>query len=298
MSAGDLSLGLFAFLMVAITGAGFLLSRMRPASPAPGSGGHAEPGVPLDWLSALLVSSSRLVAPGGSAPAKLHKLLFRAGYRSANAAAVFQGIQVATAVVLGLTAVVASSASGGDGGLLAALCGAGFGFLLPSRVLEVQVRARATRIRSAIPPALDLMVLALEAGQPLDQALQDTAAAIRRVFPDLSSELGFCTLEMRAGTSRPEALRRLGERTGEEELRKLAAVLIDGERFGTTLGPALRTHSHYLRTRMRQRAQESARKLTVKLVFPVFFLIFPAVLVVTLGPAYFQLREFLDGLLR
>lgn len=298
MTAGDLAFAFFAFLMVSITAAGFVLSRMRPAHPIRVDARSEEPAAPLDWLSALLTSTSRLIAPGGSAPAKLLKTLFRAGYRAPKAPAVFQGIQVAAAIVLGLVAVMASAAARGEAALLAALCAAGFGFLLPARVLEFQVKARAVRVRSAIPSALDLMVLAIEAGQTLDQALQDTGTAIRRVFPDLSSELGFCNLEMKAGTSRAEALRRLGERTGEEELRKLAAVLIDGERFGTTLGPALRTHAHYLRSRMRQRAQESARKLTVKLVFPVFFLIFPAVLVVTLGPAYFQLREFMDGLLK
>jgi tight adherence protein C len=175
---------------------------------------------------------------------------------------------------------------------------AGFGFLLPSRILEYVVHRRMRRLRSALPPCLDLLVLALEAGQPLEQAMQDTAQALRGAFPELSSELVFCSLEIRAGTSRLEALHRLGERSGEDELRRIAAVLVDGERFGTSLGPALRSHAHYLRGRMRQRAQEQARKLTVKLVLPVFFLIFPSVLLVTLGPAYLQLRHFLDDLLK
>ena len=103
---------------------------------------------------------------------------------------------------------------------------------------------------------------------------------------------------MRAGTPRGEALRRMAERCGEDEIRKLVGVLVDGERFGTSLGPALRGHAHYLRIRMRHKAQEASRKLTVKLVIPVFFLIFPSVLLVTLGPAYLQLRQFLDALLK
>jgi tight adherence protein C len=141
------------------------------------------------------------------------------------------------------------------------------------------------------------MVLALEAGQTIDQAMNDTAVSLRTVYPDLSSEFLFCNLELQAGTGRTEALRRLAGRCGEEEVKKVAAILIDGERFGTSLGPALRTHARFLRTRMRQSAQERARKLSVKLVLPVFFLIFPTVMVVTLGPAYLQLRGFLGSLL-
>jgi tight adherence protein C len=143
-----------------------------------------------------------------------------------------------------------------------------------------------------------LAVLALEAGQSLDQALHDTAVGLRRVYPDLSSELLFCILEMRAGTSRTDSLRRLAERCGEEEVKRVAAILIDGERFGTSLGPALHTHARFLRTRMRQRAQEAARGLSVKLVVPVFFLIFPSVMLVTLGPAYFHMQEFFSGFLK
>ena len=142
------------------------------------------------------------------------------------------------------------------------------------------------------------MVLTLEAGQTIDQGILEAARSVGRVYPDLASELTFCSLEMRAGTPRGEALRRMGERCGEEEIRKLVAVLVDGERFGTSLGPALRSHAHYLRTRMRHKAQESARKLGVKLVMPVFFLIFPSVLLVTLGPAYLQLTLFLDTLVK
>ena len=182
--------------------------------------------------------------------------------------------------------------------LLPAVCGLGFGYMIPKRVLEWQVKRRAQRLRRALPPALDLMVLALEAGQTIDQAVVESARSISRVYPDLASELTFCSLEMRAGTPRGEALRRMGERCGEEEIRKLVTVLVDGERFGTSLGPALRSHAHYLRTRMRHRAQEESRKLTVKLVMPVFFLIFPSVLLVTLGPAYLQLRQFLDVLVK
>jgi len=169
---------------------------------------------------------------------------------------------------------------------------------MPQRILNYLVKHRAGEIRRALPSALDLMVLATEAGQSLEQAMFDTSQALRQTYPDLSAELHFCHLEMRAGSPRLEAMYRLGERSGEEELRRLCAVLIDGERFGTPLGPALRVHARYLRTRMRQQAQESARKLSVKLVFPVFFLIFPSVMLVTLGPAYLQLEKFFGDFLK
>lgn len=253
---------------------------------------------PAGGVSSLLSGLGRLIHRPGTRSDGLRKLLFRAGYRAPSDLMAFHGVQVVAAVAASLLCWYLLSLSGSGDALLAIISGAGFGFLMPSRVLEYQVRARAARIRSSVPAALELMVLALEAGQNIDQAMYDTAVSLRGVYPDLSSEFVFCNLEMRAGTSRTESLRRLAERCGEEEVKKVAGILIDGERFGTSLGPALRTHSRYLRTRMRQTAQETARKLSVKLVIPVFFLIFPSVMVVTLGPAYLQMRNFLGGFLK
>ena len=164
-----------------------------------------------------------------------------------------------------------------------AVCGAGMGFLLPEIILKRLIRSRTARMRRAIPFALDLLTLTVEAGQSLNQAMVETSAELRDAHPDLSEELAQVNLGMRAGKSRVDALQQLGR--GDPELKKLASLLIDSDRFGTSLGPALRTHAKYLRTRLRQQAQESARKVSVKLIFPVFFLIFPSVLLVTLGPA-------------
>ncbi|MEZ5400427.1 MAG: type II secretion system F family protein [Bryobacteraceae bacterium] len=291
-------LPLFFFTVAAaVAAAGYLVLRLQSAPEAPS--GYFTPPSASPAAHDLLAALGRLIPNrGGENEERLLKLLFRAGHRSPDARTIFQGIQVAGAVVLAVVFSAVAALRGGDSMLLATLCGAGFGFLLPSRVLEGVVRFRVRRIRSGLPPALDLLVLALEAGQPLDQAMQETAQAIQGVFPELASEFMYCCLEINAGTARGEALYRLGERSGEDELRKVAAVLMDGERFGTPLGPALRAHSHYLRSRMRQGAQEAARKLTVKLVLPVFFLIFPSVLLVTLGPAYFQMRQFLDNFLK
>ena len=159
-------------------------------------------------------------------------------------------------------------------------------------------RARARRLRSAIPAALDLMVLGMEAGQSLDQSIADASRGLKRTNPDLSGELAQLYLELKASNSRVDSFRSFGSRNKEPELRKLASLLIDSDRFGSTLAPALRSHAKYLRTRFRQQAQETARKVGVKLIFPVFFLIFPSVLLVTLGPAcilmYSQLQKLLQ----
>ncbi|MGH9660345.1 MAG: type II secretion system F family protein, partial [Bryobacteraceae bacterium] len=192
-------------------------------------------------------------------------------------------------LILGLAALV--SQKDPFSSLMGLVSGAGMGFLLPDRILRPLTRRRAERIRRAVPGALDLMVLSVEAGQSLNQALFDASTELKEAYPELSSELAQVHLELRAGESRSAALFRLGQRNTEPELKKLASVLIDSDRFGTSLGPALRTHSKYLRTRMRQQAQEQARKVSVKLVFPVFFLIFPSVLLVTLGPAVLKLME-------
>ncbi|MBI1791698.1 MAG: type II secretion system F family protein, partial [Acidobacteria bacterium] len=175
------------------------------------------------------------------------------------------------------------------------VCAGGFGFLLPDRVLKPLIKARSSRIRRAVPAALDLMVLSVEAGQSLNLAVLDAANELRESYPDLAAELAQVHLELRAGKSRQDALYKLGQRNQEPELRKLANVLIDADRFGSSLGPALRTHAKYLRNRMKQQAQETARRVAVKLVFPVFFLIFPSVLLVTLGPAVIKMTTQLKG---
>ncbi len=223
----------------------------------------------------------------------MRKLLQAAGYRYPSAVPIFYGIQCATA--FGFSAAVIGMAAVADSGLLSGLlsagCAAAFGFLLPEMVLKRMITARRKRIRRAIPAALDLLVLSIEAGQSLTQAIVDTSAELRLAHPDLSTELWQVNLELRAGTSRADALRHLGARNGDPDLKKLAGLLVDSERFGTSLAPALRTHAKYLRTSMRQQAQEAARKVTVKLIFPVFFLIFPSVLLVTLGPAVLHMMK-------
>jgi tight adherence protein C len=226
--------------------------------------------------------------------------LASAGYRWPAALPIFYGIKCGSALFFAGLAGIAALVYRGEPSLtpIPMICGLGLGFLLPDRVLNSRVRARARRLRSAIPPALDLMVLAMEAGQSLDQALADASRGLKRNYPDLSAELAQLYLELRTGGSRADSFRSLAARTNEPELRKLSNLMIDSDRYGVSVGPALRSHAKALRTRFRQQAQERARKVGVKLIFPVFFLIFPSVLLVTLGPACIMMYQQLNSLLR
>jgi tight adherence protein C len=225
--------------------------------------------------------------------------LVAAGYRWPSALSIFSGIKAGSALALGAVAAWVALTVGTDAtsAFLPIICGLGFGYMLPDRVLERLARARVARLRRALPAALDLMVLAVEAGQSLDAAILDTSRGLRNTYPDLSAEFTQLQLELRANTTRVEALRNFVDRSKDMELRKFANLLIDTDRFGTSLGPALKTHARYLRIRFRQIAQEKARKVGVKLIFPVFFLIFPSVILVTLGPAVILIFQQMKNLM-
>jgi tight adherence protein C len=150
----------------------------------------------------------------------------------------------------------------------------------------------------SLPDALDLMVVSVEAGLGLDQAIQYVAKELITTHPDVAQEFQLVNLEIRAGKRRVEALRNLAERTGESELRKLVAILIQTERFGTSIADSLRTHSDFMRVRRRQEAEERANKVGVKLVFPIFFFILPSMLVVSAGPGLLQVFKYLFPLMR
>jgi tight adherence protein C len=228
----------------------------------------------------------------------LRRRLAAAGYRWPSAVTIFNGVRAAGAMALALATgwVVAVLRSSLGEAVAPALCAAGFGYMLPDRILQGVIRARARRIRSALPAALDLLLLGIEAGQPLDHALAETGRALRHAHPDLSAELAFVEIEMQLGASRTQALRNLAERNSELELRKLAHLIIESDRFGSSPAPSLDSHARFLRTKIRQQTNEAARKLGVKLVFPVFFLIMPSLLLVTLGPAVIQMITQLGGL--
>jgi tight adherence protein C len=174
---------------------------------------------------------------------------------------------------------------------------AALGYFLPRFILKRRIRARQRRIQLALPDALDLALICVEAGLSLDQALQRVGQELKLVHPDLCDELRLMTLEVRAGKSRAEALRNFGLRINIDDVRALVAVLLQTDRFGTSIAQALRVHSDALRVERRQRAEEAAAKTTIKMVPVLVFFVFPPMFFVTLGPAIIELiRTFLPTL--
>jgi tight adherence protein C len=169
------------------------------------------------------------------------------------------------------------------------------GWIAPGFFVGRRAKSRQREIQRALPDALDLLVVCVEAGLGLNQALMRVSQEIRHVSALIGDELGLVNLEIRAGVPRPDALRNLGSRTGVAELRSLAAMLIQTDRFGTSIAQAMRVHADTLRTKRRQRAEEAAAKTTVKLVFPLVLFIFPAMFVVLLGPAVIQISRVLGN---
>jgi tight adherence protein C len=163
------------------------------------------------------------------------------------------------------------------------------GYVLPRFLLKRKITHRQHSIKLALPDALDLAVICVEAGLSLDHTILRVGNELKHVHPALSDEFQLVNLEMRAGKPRPEALRNLALRTGVDDLRSLVAVLVQTDRFGTSIAHALRVHSDALRTERRQRAEEAAAKTTIKMIPVIVFFIFPAMFFVVLGPAVIQI---------
>ena len=233
-------------------------------------------------LTSTLTRLGKLAPQNPSDLSKIRQRLVQSGYRNAEAVTVFFGIRIGLALLFfGLV----SSPLLGRRGVVQALVGAALGYLLPNMALGRMAQRRQHRIRLSLPDALDLLVVSVEAGLGLDQALQRVGQELALAHPELSDELRLINLELRAGKPRSEALRNLAERTGVDDLTSLTAMLIQTDRFGTSVARSLRVHSETLRSKRKQRAEEAAAKTGVKMVFPLVLCIFPAIWVVTLGPA-------------
>jgi tight adherence protein C len=231
------------------------------------------------------------VAPrSASELGKLQQRLLTAGYRAKEAVVVFYGIRAAFALLLFATVM---SGFVVRPNLPVALAGCGLGYLLPSMVLGRLAKKRQHRIRLGLPDALDLLVVSVEAGLGLDQAIQRVAAELDFAHPELSLEMSLINLELRAGKARVEALHNLAERTQVDDIISLVAMLVQTDKFGTSVAQSLRVHSETVRTKRRQRAEEAAAKTGVKMVFPLVFCIFPAIWVVTIGPAVIKFVQVL-----
>lgn len=212
--------------------------------------------------------------------------LMRAGLRGPNALKMLYGIKVLLAVVLPAAALMATAKSEFDPSnkILLLAAAVAIGFFGPNEYVRRRARRRQKRILRGLPNALDLMVVCVESGLGLDQAVVQVAKELQAAYAEIGEEFSLMNLEMKAGKRRADALRNLADRTGVEEVKKLVAVLVQADRFGTSVAQSLRGHSEFMRVQTRQQAEEKAAKLGVKLVFPIFFCILPSLFVVTVGP--------------
>jgi tight adherence protein C len=244
-------------------------------------------------LENTLASIGKLVSSSKSQSSKTQLLMLRAGYRSSEAVWAMRGVKVLMPVIL--VALVFFTGLFLLSPLLIFGAALLLGYLLPDMWLTWRIRGRQHRLRLALPDGLDLLVICVEAGLGLDQALARVSQELRFAHPDLTEELQVVNLEMRVGKTRLEALRELSQRTGLDDIKALVAMLIQTDRFGTSVAQALRVHSDELRMKRRQRAEEMAAKTTVKMVPVLVFFIFPALMVVILGPAVIAImRQFLQ----
>jgi tight adherence protein C len=213
---------------------------------------------------------------------RLRRRLARAGYTSATALLVYAAATVVTPVIFGIAAV---SLLGVGKGWILGLIGAAIGYLLPSLVLGRLTERRKREIREGLPDALDLFIVCVEAGCGLDQAIVKASDELGLTYPALAYELRLITTEIRAGKTRMEAFKNFAARTLVDDVQSLVSLLVQTDKFGTSIAQALRTHAETSRTKRRQNAEERAGKIGVKLVFPLVLFLFPALYIVILGPA-------------
>ena len=220
----------------------------------------------------------------------LAKRLVQAGFWGPEAVRIFLGVRVVTAAGMGVVCLVVGALL--DARLLAILM-VGlwltiFGWLIPGWYIAHRTRVRRAELQLVLADALDLLVACVEAGMGLNQALVRVSDELRNVSQALAEEFTMVNLEIRAGAQRAQALRNLAERTGLEDIEALVSTMIQTERFGTSIGRALRTQAETQRLKRRQRAEEAAAKTTIKLLFPLVLFVFPALFVVVLGPGVIQ----------
>jgi tight adherence protein C len=281
----SLGLAIFAFASAAVAPANgaherlrVMLGRDETAVARPPVRERAEQA--LEPLSRLLPRSMAEIS-------RTRMWLIQAGLREPRHITIYYGLRIFLAVALALAVIVVTGFSIDK--LLLAPIAAGFGYFLPRFFLKRRIRARQQVIQLGLPDALDMATICVEAGLSLDHALQRVGLELEHVHPELSDELKLITLEVQAGKTRAEALRDFALRVNTEDVRALVAVLMQTDRFGTSVAQALRVHSDALRVERRQRAEEAAAKTTIKMVPVLVFFVFPPMFFVTLGPAFIDM---------
>ena len=239
---------------------------------------------------------NRLLPPSAVEVQKLQKQLMHAGFRSRNAPIIYRAMHLVSMAAFPAAAalVCAVSPRAAKHLLLWILFAFVIGFFLPRYGLNRMIKSRQLRIRWGLADALDLMVISVEAGLGLNAAMLKVSSELKEVHPDISDEFEMANLEIRVGRERDEALRNLAERTGVDDLRSLVAMLIQTDKFGTSIARAIRVFSDSLRTKRRQRAEQAAQKAAVKLLLPLACFLFPTLFIAILGPAILQLMDAFD----
>lgn len=244
-------------------------------------------------IAKAVASLERIVPKSGRDVSVLRQRMMRAGFRQESAVKYFYGAKAAAILLLVGPALLL----GAHGQSFLMMVGAAFaiGYLAPDFWLSNQVKKRTARIRRDLPDLVDLLIVCIEAGLSLDQAAMRTVEEMGRSGSPLCEEVGLVILEQKAGASRIDAWKKLSERVKEESVHNVVMMLVQAEQFGTSVARALRVHAETLRTQRIQQVEEMAAKMTVKILFPLVLLIFPAIFVVTLGPAIILLIENFGG---
>jgi tight adherence protein C len=281
----------FSFGAAVATPSSVLGARLRALGGQPAQAQEAPAMKVKERIEQALDPLSKAIPLSPSDVSRTRAWLIQAGLRDSRHVSYYFGSRLILAF-LGLAGVIVFS---GVGNMPLLVCVPALGFFIPRFFLKRMIKNRQQRIRLALPDALDLTVICVEAGLALDQALMRVGKDLHHTHPDLSDEFHLVNLEMRAGKPRAEALRNLVDRTGVDDIRSLVGTLIQTDRFGTSVAQALRVHSDSLRTARRQRAEEQAAKTTIKMVPPLVIFILVPFLFVTIGPALIQAYHSLAG---
>ncbi len=291
-------------LFAAIFGAGYLIlggvnikERLRPSELPQDADSKAKAwGSVRKGYEKVAKPLGELVPRSPDEMSKQERRLVKAGIRRKDNVSLLYGTKVLLMIFFVLISVAAGWMWASP--ILCILISIFLGLLVPDLWLQYAIAARTDKIQRALPNALDLAVVCIEAGMGLDQALMRIGQEMEKGFPELSDELNVLGLEIRAGRTRAEALRNLANRTESKDLKSFVAVLIQTDRFGTSIAQSLRTFSDSMRTTRRLRAEEHAAKMTIKMVPPLVFFIFPAIFIVVLGPAMIKITQVLSNIMK
>lgn len=248
---------------------------------------------PLTTMTRAAEPINRIVPISAVEAAKLEKQLLHAGYSSPDAAVAYRAIQILSFATLPTIVVTLCFSMGWSLNtmLIWGVVAAALGFYIPRLILKRMIAGRQQRITWALADALDLMVIAVEAGLGLNAALNRVGEELKDLHPDMQKELEMVNLEIRVGRSREEALRNLTERTGVDDIRSFVALLIQADRFGSSIAKAVRVFADSLRTKRRQRAEQASAKAALKLLIPLTAFLFPVIVAIILAPSALNLLD-------